>query len=136
LEDSMPLPQDGPDQSIPPLPATSTMAAILKCANCGESPATALLSCARCQLVRYCGKTCQSIHWKKGGHKEICKASTMGAVMSVPQLDAVSQKSAKEIDLAVKILEVIDAVKKNDIKKLTRLFSNMDPSSIRSMDEV
>ena len=26
-----------------------------------------------CKVVRYCGKVCQRQHWKKGGHRKICK---------------------------------------------------------------
>ena len=42
------------------------------CDFCGASSA-ALLACARCNLVSYCGKGCQAKHWKEGGHKKRCK---------------------------------------------------------------
>lgn len=28
--------------------------------------------CTRCKHTKYCSKQCQTIHWKKGGHKEEC----------------------------------------------------------------
>ena len=47
-----------------------------KCANCGaiQCPDGApLLDCSRCKKVAYCGRDCQAEHWKKGGHKKVCK---------------------------------------------------------------
>ena len=35
-----------------------------------QAPAKSL--CSRCNLVRYCGRECQTEDWKKG-HKEVCK---------------------------------------------------------------
>ncbi len=46
-----------------------------ECANCGTPeghPGVALLTCARCKLVLYCGTACQVQHWKEGGHKKQC----------------------------------------------------------------
>jgi hypothetical protein len=52
------------------------------CANCGKPEGTAVVGsamptltlkdCSRCKLVGYCGKECQTQHWKTGGHKEFC----------------------------------------------------------------
>ena len=39
------------------------------CGNCGRHEPT-MSSCARCGLVYYCGKDCQSAHWKE--HKPLC----------------------------------------------------------------
>ena len=39
------------------------------CANCGIE--TGLSSCGRCKLVKYCGKECQTQHWKSD-HKQQC----------------------------------------------------------------
>ena len=48
----------------------------LECANCcaPEGNGVSLSPCARCRLVYYCGKDCQSQHWKnkEGGHKNFC----------------------------------------------------------------
>ncbi len=44
------------------------------CDSCGASSA-ALLACARCNFVSYCGKACQAKHWKAGGHKARCTGS-------------------------------------------------------------
>ena len=41
-----------------------------RCANCDTSD-DPLLACARCMLVKYCSKTCQSQHWKDT-HKKQC----------------------------------------------------------------
>ena len=50
--------------------------AITQCANCGalEAPrGAALKPCSRCKAVVYCGKGCQTKHWKApGGHKSAC----------------------------------------------------------------
>jgi hypothetical protein len=42
------------------------------CDNCADT-ACSLKSCSRCKLVKYCGKPCQSQHWKSG-HKKRCVA--------------------------------------------------------------
>jgi len=53
------------------------------CAQCGCG---ALQACARCRAVHYCGKVCQSAHWK-AGHKQLCvppgefSAAEAGAVV-------------------------------------------------------
>ena len=53
-----------------------------KCANCGvtaeECGQRDLKRCAQCHVVSYCGKECQTKHWKQGGHKRdcCCKCST------------------------------------------------------------
>ena len=46
------------------------------CSNCSkkEAPDSPLLSCKRCHQTQYCGEVCQLEHWKKGGHKKVCKA--------------------------------------------------------------
>lgn len=45
------------------------------CDSCGASSSAALQLCARCHIVSYCGKACQTKHWKDGGHKERCRNS-------------------------------------------------------------
>ena len=62
--------------------ASSDPAAPRSCANCGKPEGTTvdgsatitviLKDCSRCKLVGYCGKACQTQHWKTGGHKEFC----------------------------------------------------------------
>jgi len=62
--------------------ASTDPAAPRTCANCGipERLATdglnaktiSIKDCSRCKLVGYCGKDCQTQHWKTGGHKEFC----------------------------------------------------------------
>ena len=34
--------------------------------------------CSGCGSVAYCGEKCAKIHWKKGGHKAVCKAIRAG----------------------------------------------------------
>ena len=45
-----------------------------KCANClasdGENGVT-LKACTRCKITDYCGRACQTAHWK-AGHKQHC----------------------------------------------------------------
>ncbi|KZS91165.1 hypothetical protein SISNIDRAFT_171616 [Sistotremastrum niveocremeum HHB9708] len=43
---------------------------LTQCAWCGRS-SSGLRKCARCEKVKYCGKECQTDHWKQG-HKEEC----------------------------------------------------------------
>jgi hypothetical protein len=46
------------------------------CANCGvgeTAGSAALKLCSRCKAAVYCGKECQTQHWKAGGHREVCK---------------------------------------------------------------
>lgn len=40
------------------------------CSVCG---AAATSSCARCHFRRYCGRDCQQLDWKDGGHRKHCK---------------------------------------------------------------
>eukprot|EP00037_Helgoeca_nana_P017728 m.168559 g.168559 ORF g.168559 m.168559 type:complete len:316 (-) comp24119_c0_seq1:862-1809(-) len=41
------------------------------CAVCGKPNKS---QCAGCKQVRYCSSTCQTDHWRRGGHKSACKA--------------------------------------------------------------
>ncbi len=77
------------------------------CTNSGES-AVSLLACARCHLVRYCGRTCQAQHWKKG-HKKCCR------------IDSVDLQALK------------DAIKSCDVTRMTALLTKRDPNKV---DEV
>ncbi len=55
-----------------------------ECANCAASAnSVTLKSCAKCMLVKYCGRACQLQHWKSGGHKLFCIAS-VSRVLHVP----------------------------------------------------
>jgi TPR repeat protein/tetratricopeptide (TPR) repeat protein len=49
----------------------------MSCVICGKTEGDAGVSsiqyCAGCSTVQYCGQVCQRYHWKKGGHKQICK---------------------------------------------------------------
>ena len=44
-----------------------------QCANCSaqDGDGVRLKPCSRCKLVSYCGKACQTPHWK-GGHRQLC----------------------------------------------------------------
>jgi hypothetical protein len=45
-----------------------------ECGNCATPlPVGSGKTCGKCLLVLYCGKECQSAHWK-GGHKQVCVA--------------------------------------------------------------
>ena len=52
---------------------------ILYCSNCGKEEKKSSTKgknfkrCARCRKVIYCSRACQKEHWKKGGHKDVCK---------------------------------------------------------------
>jgi len=41
-----------------------------ECAYCANTEN--LKKCSRCQLVSYCSKECQTVHWKSGGHRQFC----------------------------------------------------------------
>ena len=43
-----------------------------ECTNCASTEP--VKPCSRCRSVWYCGKACQSQHWKRGGHKRFCVA--------------------------------------------------------------
>ena len=51
------------------------------CANCGA--ANPPKSCARCKQKKYCSPECQAKHWKRGGHKSLCR---QGGVLAGAQL--------------------------------------------------
>lgn len=42
----------------------------IKCASCGKPASN---RCSRCKSVWYCSRECQVEHYKKGGHKAVCK---------------------------------------------------------------
>jgi hypothetical protein len=44
-----------------------------ECANCGVQGGD-FGCCSRCSAVWYCGKQCQSAHWRENGHREQCKS--------------------------------------------------------------
>jgi len=44
---------------------------VKECANCLSS-SVALHACTRCKIVYYCSRPCQILHWKKGGHQQLC----------------------------------------------------------------
>lgn len=41
-----------------------------RCAKCTQQPTT-ILKCSRCKMVQYCGRDCQSQHWKQC-HRRSC----------------------------------------------------------------
>ena len=49
------------------------------CSACGKQLAGAVdnyqggKKCGRCKQAFYCGKACQVEHWKRGGHRQVCK---------------------------------------------------------------
>ena len=44
------------------------------CGHCGaEKARNALKKCGKCRAVHYCDGACQRAHWKRGGHKELCR---------------------------------------------------------------
>ena len=45
-----------------------------KCGSCGVSDKEKkLTTCAQCKSIFYCGRDCQTKHWKEG-HKEDCRS--------------------------------------------------------------
>ena len=66
------------------------------CANC-ERINPKMSSCARCGLVKYCGRDCQSAHWKE--HKPQCtpKADRVPKpVESSPRLSSTPESSNQD----------------------------------------
>ena len=49
-------------------------------------PSASLQRCGGCKLRYYCNRDCQAVHWKKGGHKFVCKK--MRAAMEAAQAAA------------------------------------------------
>ena len=60
-----------------------------ECANCGcsSSDEVTLSKCARCGLVEYCGTPCQTMHWKKGGHKKRCVSREERSVAAAAEMN-------------------------------------------------
>jgi len=60
----------------------SPNAGATSCARCGKSASEAgkqaLMKCSRCLKTMYCGRECQTAHWKQ--HKAICKKERQGIV--------------------------------------------------------
>jgi hypothetical protein len=45
----------------------------LVCAHCGKvGELDTMKRCGRCRRVCYCSVECQKLHWKRGGHKNVC----------------------------------------------------------------
>ena len=82
------------------------------CANCERTEPT-MSSCARCGLVKYCGRDCQRAHWKE--HKTLCTPKVdrvpkplMGAPTSEPQSTAKTIKDEKECAICLDSLSQED----------------------------
>lgn len=65
-----------------------------ECANCGAPEGhdgLELRPCSRCKLVSYCEKTCQTQHWKTGGHKERCVVFSDPSVIATQASSSLSR---------------------------------------------
>jgi Flp pilus assembly protein TadD len=57
--------------------------AVIACAHCStRRDRTALKTCARCGIARYCDRACQQADWQS--HKASCKAGKAAGVEAVP----------------------------------------------------
>ena len=77
-----------------PLPAAKKVVSseTKECSNCAatDGEGVTLWGCSRCRVVFYCGKVCQTQHWKQGGHKRHCVAvseRTVGSTQSAAATD-------------------------------------------------
>ena len=75
-----------------PLPAAKKVVSseTKECSNCAMVEGVTLRGCSRCRVVFYCGKVCQTQHWKQGGHKRYCVAvseRTVGSTQSAAATD-------------------------------------------------
>ena len=70
---------------------------LTSCAACAAPLTHKAPQCGRCQ-TRYCGRPCQELHWKKGGHKAMCKKVKKGG--GAEQYHA-EQKYAEAVAVAV-----------------------------------
>ena len=50
---------------------------LTQCAQCAAPLAHNAPRCRICK-TRYCGRDCQKLHWKQGGHKAICQEIKRG----------------------------------------------------------
>eukprot|EP01083_Nonionella_stella_P014045 39500_1 len=69
-----------------------------RCENCLESEKKrkSFWQCSGCQQVFYCSEWCQNYHWRRGGHKELCKTLAKNDSSNSPT------KSARSSDTSVK----------------------------------
>ncbi len=68
-----------------------------ECANCSAPQGhngIVLKPCTRCRLVSYCGTSCQTQHWKKGGHKANCFALNQRSVAALKQESASTREAS------------------------------------------
>ena len=64
------------------------------CDNCGESdPTVSLKPCKRCKVTYYCDRACQTEHWKRGGHKEVCKSVEARPDVGEPAIEGAPEKT-------------------------------------------
>lgn len=70
------------------VPLKVCVASAVECANCGvvtaDNPGVVLKPCSRCTLVFYCGKDCQSAHWKKRLHPHKRYCCPLGKTVAPP----------------------------------------------------
>ena len=75
------------------------------CIVCGASAKEAnkksLLKCGGCKVVQYCGKPCQTSHWKVGGHQKECKrmhaaATSVGTNKKKPIVNKSAEKLTQQ----------------------------------------
>jgi MYND finger len=52
-----------------------------KCACCGKAETEAIRRCVRCKAVGYCGKDCQTKHWKMGHNIDSSGADKFRKIM-------------------------------------------------------
>ena len=52
----------------------NNLRALATCGHCGAEKALgAMKKCGKCRAVHYCDGACQRAHWKRGGHKGMCR---------------------------------------------------------------
>ncbi|KAJ3313411.1 hypothetical protein HDU76_002638 [Blyttiomyces sp. JEL0837] len=110
--------------------------AALSCGNCGktriegsgrtatENVGVKLKRCSRCEQYAYCSKECQTMHWKQGGHREVCRDVGDFQVKDIIIMVGLANRD----DLNGSVGEVKNIVKKDDgtVRFAVMMLENME----------
>ena len=104
------------------------------CAVCRKSEADGvqLFTCSQCRSISYCSKECQVYHWKRGGHKALCKSFNAGDANQIvdpehkaPEYEDIKQQTLRALPRDMKQIFALFEKKGTDeaaLKKMKKLF--------------
>ena len=117
----------------------------LVCNYCGAYAAegTALKVCASCRNAHYCGRECQRLHWKDGGHRDQCYATRLSPTTvkfgnihcNVPGAGAAAGGEDKGEDEDLDMVKVFNEIALEDYNKTADAFARFTRADRKIDDE-